>query len=138
MKKITSYLLVLAIISMFLVTAVSAIDLETQDFDGHFKMDVPKDASFKKVNDTYESGAVFVDEKNNITVSYTDKEDYSGSFPTFTVDAGTKMYEDGDYSIMEFEDGTKLISYIDESHLVLINSTMEVKDIESMLDTIDF
>ena len=54
------------------------------------------------------------------------------------MDAGTKMYEDGDYSIMEFEDGTKLISYIDESHLVLINSTMEVKDIESMLDTIDF
>ena len=48
------------------------------------------------------------------------------------------MYEDGDYSVMEFEDGTKLISYLDESHLVLINSTMDAKDIESMLDTIDF
>ncbi|WP_288267310.1 hypothetical protein, partial [uncultured Methanobrevibacter sp.] len=119
-------------------TAVSALDLQTQDFDGHFKMDVPKDASFKKVNDTYESGAVYIDEKNKITISYTDKEDYSGSFPSFTADAGTKMYEDGNYSVMEFPDGTKLVSYIDESHLVLINSTMEVKDIESMLDTIDF
>ncbi len=138
MRKTTSYLLVLAIVAMFLVTAVSAIDLQTHDFDGHFKMDVPKDASFKKVNDTYESGAVFADEKNKITISYTDKEDYSGSFPSFTADAGTKMYEDGNYSVMEFPDGTKLISYIDESHLVLINSTMEVKDVESMLDTIDF
>ena len=138
MRKTTSYLLVLAIVAMFLVTAVSAIDLQTHDFDGHFKMDVPKDASFKKVNDTYESGAVYIDEKNSITVSYTDKENYSGSFPSFTADAGTKMYEDGNYSVMEFPDGTKLISYIDESHLVLINSTMEVKDVESMLDTIDF
>ncbi|WP_288266742.1 hypothetical protein [uncultured Methanobrevibacter sp.] len=42
MRKTTSYLLVLAIVAMFLVTAVSAIDLQTHDFDGHFKLKVPK------------------------------------------------------------------------------------------------
>ena len=49
MRKTTSYLLVLAIVAMFLVTAVSALDLQTQDFDGHFKMDVPKDASLRRI-----------------------------------------------------------------------------------------
>ena len=63
MRKTTSYLLVLAIVAMFLVTAVSAIDLQTHDFDGHFKMDVPKGISFEKTNNT-------PDKSINVTMNY--------------------------------------------------------------------
>ena len=96
MKKITNYIVILAVIGMFLMTAVCALDLETQDFDGHFKMDVPKDASFEKMNDTYETGVLYSDEKNDINILYTDNSDYAGNLPSFTAEAGTKDYSDAE------------------------------------------
>ena len=138
MKKITNYIVILAVIGMFLMTAVCALDLETQDFDGHFKMDVPKDASFEKMNDTYETGVLYSDEKNDINILYTDNSDYAGNLPSFTAEAGTKMYKDGNYSVMEFPNGQNYVSIMDKSHLVQIQSKMEVKDMESMLETVEF
>ena len=140
MKKIGSYLIVLTIFGMFLMTTAYALDLETHDFDGHFKMDVPKGSSIKQINDTYEGGVIYEDSANKINITYTDTTDYSGSTGSMTAEAGTKMYSHDDYSIMEKPDGTNLVTYInkDSGKLVMISSEMPVEDMESMLDTVEF
>ena len=139
MKKITTYLIAIAITCMFLMTAVSALDLETHDFDGHFKMGVPKGASIELINDTYEEGVHYNDSKDKIIISYTDRQiEYAGHLPSFTVEAGTGMHSEGNYSIIECPNGTNIVALTDDSHQVRILGEMPVDDMKAMLATAEF
>lgn len=140
MKKIVSYLIVLTVIGMFLMTTAYALDLETHDFDGHFKMDVPKNATIKQVSDTYDEGVVYDDSTNKINITYTDNTDYSGSTATMSSEAGGVIKSHGDYTITENPSGINVVVYInqDEGKLVMICGEMSVEDMESMMDTVEF
>ena len=139
MKKITTFLIAIAITCMFLITTVSALDLETHDFDGHFKMGVPKGASIELINDTYEEGVHYNDSKDKIIISFTDREiNYAGHLPSFSVDAGTSMHDEGNYTIIECTNGTNIVALTDDSHQVRIMGEMSVNDMKSMLATAEF
>ena len=137
MKKKTGYLIVLAVFCLFAVSAAYALDLQSHDFDGHFTMDVPKDASIKKVNESYEGGVVYTDSKNNINITYTDSVNYEGGLH-FSADPGTSMSKRGNYSVVEFPDGSNMVTLKNESGMVMIRGKMSVDDMISMLDTVKF
>ena len=100
-------------------------ELESQDFHGLFKMDVPKDSDFGDTEDydkkmTTDS-ITYEDTINNLTIHYVDDEDFNDQAVKDTVDGlkqqGAEILTDGNLHIISangvneviFHDGPKTI-----------------------------
>jgi hypothetical protein len=72
MKKILAILMFVAVFGLVMGCA-SAVDLTDHDFDGHFNMKVPKNATFKLTDSSdglLSDGDTYHDSVNNLTVVY--------------------------------------------------------------------
>lgn len=122
MKKYMSILLILAIACAFSLSVVVAADMESHNFDGKFKMDVPSGSSFERSA----SGGVitFTDEYNGVGVVYAEDSsitpDTPGSFDQFEAssgfteigtDNGLHIYKKGSvYAAMKLDDGIVIVT----------------------------
>ena len=131
MKKTTGYLIILAVFCLFAVSAAYALDLQTHDFDGHFKMGVPKDASIKIVEN---SGGTVIYTVSNYDINIT----YYGNGYSWMSTPGSTVRTQGRYTIEEFPDGSNLVFLQSAFGAIKIRGNMPVDDMISMLDTVKF
>lgn len=143
MKKISAILMIAAI-GLLMVSAVAAIELTSHDFDGNFKMDVPKNASIKKTDSDgfLETAVCYEDSANHINITYDDDLEVTNEFVKQTIDklkkAGAKVITKDKTSIVKSDHYTDVIFYDGNKFLMVESEQVDADTLESMVNSTQF
>ena len=88
MKKIFAILIVLATLGLVMGGVSAAVELVDHDFDGHFKLKVPKNATFKKIDSSgglLDDAVSYSDSANDMNITYLMSSDVDDSLVNKTL-----------------------------------------------------
>lgn len=129
MKKALAILMFVAAFGLVLGFASAAVDLTDHDFDGHFSMKVPKNATLKLKDSSdgfFEDGDTYYDSVNNLTIVYV----MSGDVNDTLVDKYVKEMKDHGADVSKKDNlnlidahGLNAILFQKDGELLLIEST---------------
>ena len=142
MKKYVPILLILAIACAFSISSVAAVDLETQDFDNKFSVDVIKGCDFDRTD--LDGVITFMDIDKGVCVLYMDDpvieknmdDVFYDSFKSSSGfdDAGTDgdiriFYDGSQYATLVTDDGIAIgVMHKDKDTVVEMTKTIELAD----------
>ena len=142
MKKYLPILFILAIACAFSVSAVTAVDLEKQDFDGKFTMDVIKGSDFERTEadgvvtfldfDTL-MGVIYMEDdiiNKDVDDSFYDSFETTSGFTYDSTEDGIHIYkQDDQYATLVVDDGIAVgVLYKDKDAAVEMTKTIEFAD----------
>ena len=125
MKKIFAILIVLATLGLVMGGVSAAVELVDHDFDGHFKLKVPKNATFKKTDSSgglLDDAVSYSDSANDMNITYLMSSDVDDSLVNKTLKdlkaKGANVTKTGDmYKIGANE----------------LNGALRIKDVEMVM-----
>lgn len=129
MKKILTILMFLAAFGLIMGCASAAVELTDHDFDGHFSMKVPKNATFKLTNSSdglLSNGDTYHDSVNNLSIVYVMDADVNDSLVEKTVkelkDHGADVTKKDNLNLIDAH-GLNVIIFQKDMELLMIDST---------------
>ena len=145
MKKTLAILMFVAAFGLVIGFASAAADLTDHDFDGHFNMKVPKNATLKLTNSSdgfFEDGDTYYDSVNNLTITYVMSGDVNDSL----VDKYVKELKDNGADVSKKDNlnlidahGLNVILFQKDGELVLIESSeLDMDTITTMAQSAKF
>ena len=145
MKKILTILMFVAAFGLVIGCASAAVDLTDHDFDGHFSMKVPKNATFKLTdadNGIFCCGDSYHDSVNNLSATYLMSADVNDSFVDKYVnqfkDKGADVSKKGDLNIIDGH-GINVIMFQKDGELLMIESTqLDMDTLTTMAESVKF
>ena len=124
----------------------TSVELQSHDFGGKFKMDVPKGASFKESTDSeaqFNGAVVFSDSTNDLNITYVESDEINEKFVNQIVnnlekEIGAKATKNGNLNVISagpwneviFNDGNKLV--------MIVTSKLDLDTITSMAQSTEF
>lgn len=144
MKKILSILMFVAVFGLVMGCA-SAVDLTDHDFDGHFSMKVPKNATFKLTNSSdslLSNGDTYYDSANNLTITYVMDADVNDGLVDKCVkdlkDHGANVSKKDNLNLIDAH-GLNVILFQKDMELIMMQSTgLDMNTLESMAQSVKF
>ena len=126
--------------------ANATVELESHDFDGNFKMDIPKGASFKETTDSeasYNGGIVYTDSSNDINITFVENDEVDDKFVSelvgnlkketgaeVTTNGNLNVVSVGPYNEVIFNDGNKMI--------MIVTSQLDLDTLTAMAQSTEF
>ena len=145
MKKILVILMYLAAFGLVIGCASAAVELTDHDFDGHFSMKVPKNATFKLTDSDdgfLSSGDAYHDPVNNLTLTYVMDGDVNDTL----VDKYVKELKDNGADVSKKDNlnlidahGLNVIMFQKDMELLMIESTeLDMDTLTTMAQSVKF
>ena len=126
--------------------AKTNVELGSHDFSGKFKMDVPKNASFKETTDSnaqVNGGVVYSDSANDLNITFVENNEIDNKSVNKIVsdlekETGAKATKNGNLNVVSagpwneviFNDGNKMI--------MIVTSKLDLDTITSMAQSTEF
>lgn len=134
-----------AAFGLFMGCASAAVDLTDHDFDGHFSMKVPKNATFKLTDSDdglLSSGDSYHDSVNNITITYVMDADVNDTLVEKTVkelkDHGANVSKKDNLNLIDAH-GLNAILFQKDMELLMIESTeLDIDTLTTMAQSVKF
>lgn len=121
-------------------------ELESHDFGGKFKMNVPKGASFMEVNDSeakYNGGVIYSDSSNDLNITYVENNEIDNHsvdeiISNLEKETGAKVTKNGNLNVVSagpwneviFNDGNKMV--------MIVTSQLDLDTVTSMAQSVEF
>ena len=127
-------------------SVTSAIELESHDFDGKFKMDVPKGASFKKITDSeaeYNGGIIYSDSSNDLNVTLVENDEVNDDFVAELIgnlkkETGAEVTANGDLNIVSVDSYKEVIFNDGNKMVMIVTSQLDLDTITAMAQSAEF
>lgn len=128
-------------------TPVNAtVELESHDFDGNFKMDVPKGASIKETTDSeakYNGAIVYTDSTNDLNITYVENDDVNDKYVDEVItnlekETGAKVTKNGNLNVVSVGPWNEVIFNDGNKMMMIVTSQLDLDTITSMAQSVEF
>ncbi|WP_296882049.1 hypothetical protein [uncultured Methanobrevibacter sp.] len=141
MKKILSILVFAAVFGLLIGSvAASSIEMVSHDFDGNFDMNVPKNATFKKVDSSgfLESTVAYYDAGDNLNVTYTlqDVNDTVKNAMSQLSKLGVNFTTDGDIKYASVGNMSEILYQKNGELVILSSDKLDMNTLKEMAHSI--
>ena len=142
MKKILAILMFLAAFGLIMGCTSAAVELTDHDFDGHFSMKIPKNATFKLTNSSdglLSNGDTYHDSANNLSIVYVMDADVNDSLVEKTVKELKDHVTKKDNLNLIDAHGLNVIIFQKDMELLMIDSTeLDMNTLTTMAQSVKF
>lgn len=126
--------------------ANSSVDLKSQDFQGLFTMDVPKDSDFGGAENYDEKLAAdsvtFEDAINNVSIHYIDDKDFNDEVVKDTVDnlekEGATVSTNDDLYVITANGATEIILHDGAKTIMIASNQLDQDTLTAMAQSVEF
>lgn len=145
MKKILTILMFMTVFGLVIGCASAAVDLIDHDFDGHFSMKVPKNATIKLTDSDdgfFSSGDSYKDSVNNLTITYIMDEDVNETLIDDQIkdleSHGADISKKGNLNLIDAH-GLNVIMFNKDDEMLIIESTeLDMNTLTTMAESVKF
>ena len=128
------------------INANSSVDLKSQDFQGLFTMDVPKDSDFGDAENSDEKLAAdsvtFEDAINNVSIHYIDDKDFNDDVVKDTVDnlekEGATVSTNDDLYVITANGATEIILHDGDKTIMIASNQLDEDTLTAMAQSVEF
>ena len=143
MKKIFTILIALAAFGLVIGGVSAAVELVDHDFDGHFKLKVPKNATFKKTDSAsglLDDAVAYSDSANDLNVTYLMSSDVDDSLVNKTLkdlkDKGANVTKTGDMYKIDANGLNGALRIKDVELVIVVTTHFDMDTVVSMVESL--
>ena len=143
MKKIFTILIALAAFGLVIGGVSAAVELVDHDFDGHFKLKVPKNATFKKTDSAsglLDDAVAYSDSANDLNVTYLMSSDVDDSLVNKTLkdlkDKGANVTKNNDLYKIDANGLNGAIKIKDAEMVMVMTTHFDMDTIVNMVESL--
>lgn len=126
--------------------ANATVELESHDFDGNFKMDIPKGASFKETTDSeasYNGGIVYTDSSNDINITFVENDEVDDKFVSELVgnlkkETGAEVTKNGNLNVVSVDPYNEVIFNDGNKMIMIVTSQLDLDTLTAMAQSVEF
>ena len=124
----------------------TTVELESHDFGGKFKMDVPKGASFMEVNDSeakYNGGVIYSDSSNDLNITYVENNEIDNHsvdeiISNLEKETGAKVTKNGNLNVVSVGPWNEVIFNDGNKMMMIVTSQLDLDTVTSMAQSVEF
>lgn len=128
------------------VSVNSTVELESHDFDGNFKMDVPKKASFKETTDSeaqYNGAIVYTDSTNDLNITYVENDEINDKYVGEVIsnlekETGAEVTKNGNLNVVSVGPWNEVIFNDGNKMMMIVSSQLDLDTVTAMAQSVEF
>lgn len=128
------------------VSVNSTVELGSHDFDGNFKMDVPKKASFKETTDSeaqYNGAIVYTDSTNDLNITYVENDEINDRYVDEVIsnlekETGAEVTKNGNLNVVSVDPYNEVIFNDGNKMIMIVTSQLDLDTLTAMAQSVEF